>query len=267
MDGDGHDAVACGGDDCDDTDADRFPGNPETCDDGSSGQHDEDCDPATFGTTDRDGDGEVAAGCCNMGTSGPNCGTDCDDTTIRRRSGQVEFCDSTDNDDGRTDEQTQDVPWYLDSDGDGFGSATTPMISCTPRRRPQPGLHRLRRRHRAGAPRAARYLRPDGQQLQHHRGRAAHLRRRPAHRRRGRHAHHHRHGRRHHHRPDPRWRAERHHALGHRRDPSAFLARPWGRRVLRGASGGPQPQRASVRRGRQRDPARCRPEPRRDPPG
>ncbi|MBK7777969.1 MAG: hypothetical protein IPI43_28295 [Sandaracinaceae bacterium] len=35
MDGDGHDAVACGGDDCDDTDADRFPGNPETCDDGA----------------------------------------------------------------------------------------------------------------------------------------------------------------------------------------------------------------------------------------
>ena len=133
MDRDGHDAVACGGDDCDDTDADRFPGNPETCDDGAGGQHDEDCDPTTFGTTDRDGDGEVAATCCNTGPNGPNCGTDCDDTTIRRRSGQVEFCDGVDNDcDARVDEETQDVPWYPDGDGDGFGSGTTPAISCTP---------------------------------------------------------------------------------------------------------------------------------------
>ncbi len=133
VDGDGHNAITCGGDDCDDTDADRFPGNPETCDDGAGGQHDEDCDAATFGTTDRDGDGEVASSCCNAGTSGPNCGTDCDDTTIRRRSGQVEFCDSTDNDcDGQTDEETQDVPWYPDTDGDGFGGAATPTVSCTP---------------------------------------------------------------------------------------------------------------------------------------
>ena len=34
MDGDGHNSVACGGDDCDDTDPDRFPGNVETCNDG-----------------------------------------------------------------------------------------------------------------------------------------------------------------------------------------------------------------------------------------
>ena len=31
-DGDGHLNLACGGDDCDDSDPDRFPGNPEVCD-------------------------------------------------------------------------------------------------------------------------------------------------------------------------------------------------------------------------------------------
>lgn len=54
-DGDGRDAISCGGDDCDDGDPLRFPDNLETFD----ATHDEDCDPATFGDTDVDGDGFV----------------------------------------------------------------------------------------------------------------------------------------------------------------------------------------------------------------
>jgi hypothetical protein len=63
MDGDGHADVACGGDDCDDTDPHRFPGNTEVCavettaggtltrTDPAMGldpAHDEDCDPSTY---------------------------------------------------------------------------------------------------------------------------------------------------------------------------------------------------------------------------
>lgn|GEM_PF-4635131 len=54
ADGDGSDAVACGGDDCDDDNARRFPGKAEVCDEQGL---DEDCDPVTFGCRDQDDDG------------------------------------------------------------------------------------------------------------------------------------------------------------------------------------------------------------------
>jgi WD40 repeat protein len=128
-DGDGHDAIACGGDDCDDSDALRFPGNLETCLDTAGGSHDEDCNPNTFGDLDMDGDGEVASTCCN----GANCGSDCDDSNVARRSLQVEFCDAVDNDcDGNVDEDTQAVTWYPDADGDAFGALAGSTLSCSP---------------------------------------------------------------------------------------------------------------------------------------
>jgi hypothetical protein len=79
RDGDGHDSVASGGDDCADRDANRYPGNVEVCD---SRNHDEDCNPMTYGLRDEDKDGEVDSRCCNVssGRGGArHCGTDCDD--------------------------------------------------------------------------------------------------------------------------------------------------------------------------------------------
>lgn len=85
ADGDGHDArTTSGGDDCDDRDLNRYPGNHERCDNRS---HDEDCNPQTYGNRDEDGDGLIDNRCCNINfdsygrsTDGRRfCGLDCDD--------------------------------------------------------------------------------------------------------------------------------------------------------------------------------------------
>lgn len=63
ADGDGSISIACGGDDCDDRDRNRYPGNVEVCD---ARGHDEDCNITTFGNRDSDGDGYIDAACFNL---------------------------------------------------------------------------------------------------------------------------------------------------------------------------------------------------------
>lgn len=127
-DGDGRTTLACGGDDCDDSDAMRFPGNPEICD---AENHDEDCDPSTFGFLDADGDGAPDAMCCNADGPTNICGSDCDDTRPGVHGALPETCDMLDNDcDGMIDEGVQ-VDFYPDEDGDGYGAVgSTPIRDC-----------------------------------------------------------------------------------------------------------------------------------------
>lgn len=129
ADGDGRASLACGGDDCDDGDADRFPGNAEVCD---AADHDEDCDPRTFGARDADGDGYDDAACCNVdGEGARSCGVDCDDADRARHPDLPDRCgDGVDDDcDGATDEGGV---LHLDADNDGRGDPDISMSgACT----------------------------------------------------------------------------------------------------------------------------------------
>jgi len=90
ADGDGAVDVRVGGTDCDDNNPGRYPGNAERAND-----LDEDCDPASIGWRDLDGDGYVDAAVSNPG--GPS-GTDCNDQIAAIRPDAQELPNRIDDD-------------------------------------------------------------------------------------------------------------------------------------------------------------------------
>ena len=93
VDKDGHISTACGGFDCDDADATKYPGNAEVCD---ADGHDEDCNPTTGGFRDADGDGYSDFKCFNI-VNGvfKSAGNDCDDNNAAIYPGQQLFINET----------------------------------------------------------------------------------------------------------------------------------------------------------------------------
>ncbi len=127
ADGDGALAASCGGDDCDDSDGQVFPGADERCndvDDDCDGSVDEDAVDEVEGYVDGDGDGFGAGalqGGCDLDLVATD--DDCDDASDEVYPGAPELCDGIDNDcDTLVDEDSTSVAWSFDGDGDGFGA-------------------------------------------------------------------------------------------------------------------------------------------------
>jgi hypothetical protein len=127
--------------DCDDDDRAVSPASAELCDgvdndcDGSIDE--DDAADATTWYADRDSDGYGDSGdsaeACAAPSGYVSDDTDCDDSNADASPGDVEVCDSVDNDcDGEVDEDsaTDATTWYADNDGDGYGGDSS-TASCT----------------------------------------------------------------------------------------------------------------------------------------
>jgi large repetitive protein len=123
------------GGDCDDSDSAINPGATEICD-----GLDNDCDGTIdVGLTsmyyaDSDGDGygdvNIVLEDCNAPSGYVSDDTDCDDSDSAINPGATEICDGLDNNcDGQIDENLTQT-FYPDSDGDGFGDASSWISDC-----------------------------------------------------------------------------------------------------------------------------------------
>jgi Putative metal-binding motif len=114
------------GDDCDDDDPFRFPGNTEVCS-VADPTHDEDCDASTVGELDRDRDNYTDRMCKNVDSKGKVFeGEDCDDDDRSVNPDTSEVCDGFDNNCNGVVDEGLLIAGYQDIDGDGFGREVEP---------------------------------------------------------------------------------------------------------------------------------------------
>jgi len=139
ADGDGYDAVAAGGTDCDDTDYDVNPGATEVCngiDDDCDGSIDEGVTTTFYADTDGDGYGDPSntTEACSQPTDYVANSNDCNDGNPDVNPAATEACNGYDDDcDGSIDEDgaTGCITYYLDADSDSYGDSAVSVCACS----------------------------------------------------------------------------------------------------------------------------------------
>ena len=127
--------------DCDDSEANAYPGNAETCDgidtdcDGSVDPSDSVDVSTWYYDMDLDGFGNasVTVPACSQPSGYVSDDTDCDDSDGDTYPGADEYCDGHDDDcDGDTDEDdaVDASTWYEDNDGDSYGNVSVTDVEC-----------------------------------------------------------------------------------------------------------------------------------------
>lgn len=137
--------------DCDDDDAEIHPAAMEVCDawnadEDCDGEADDDDDSTAVSTLeqwflDADGDGHGDASYpilrCDRPEGYSARSTDCDDGDAGRNPDLLEVCDDADRDEdcnglAEDADPSLSTAWYLDEDGDEFGTSESALITCDP---------------------------------------------------------------------------------------------------------------------------------------
>jgi len=126
--------------DCDDTNLAIYPTAAEECDDvdqNCNGLIDDNAIDAPLWNIDSDGDGfgnsATTLASCNQPEGYTSDSNDCNDTSNTINPAASELCNDVDDDcDSIIDDNASDAPvWSADDDGDGFGSSSDILASCT----------------------------------------------------------------------------------------------------------------------------------------
>ncbi|MCD4705553.1 putative metal-binding motif-containing protein, partial [bacterium] len=114
ADNDGHTDQICGGDDCDDFNPNRFPGNPEICD-----GIDNDCNPATIDGNICDNDNDNYCDCSQNFEIASNLSAICSGTNTSSSFWWNQTCDCNDNNININPDEAENCANGVDDDCDG----------------------------------------------------------------------------------------------------------------------------------------------------